>query len=131
MPTGVKVLSILMYIGALLLLLLGVILLIAAFATPDLGPDFEMFAAMFRGLFMFGGVICVAIGILNIFVGRGLWKGQKWARIITIIFAALGIANVMWAMGANGIFNTILGLAINGWIGGYLLFNKKVKTAFA
>jgi len=66
--------------------------------------------------------------VLSFFIGRGLWKGQKWARIITII-AGIGIF-------LSGLFSitTIAGiiyLVIGGFIAGYLLFSKEVKTFFA
>ena len=69
--------------------------------------------------------------VLTFFVARGLWKLQNWARITAIVFAALGILqNISFRPMMGGFSGNILGLAISGLIGGYLLFSKEVKKAF-
>lgn len=43
-----------------------------------------------------------AFGILNFFVGKGLWNGKKWAKVTAITISSLGIV-----------------LAIPSWLGAY------------
>lgn len=39
------------------------------------------------------GVVLLGIGILEIFMARGAFKGQKWSPIVSIVFAVLAILN--------------------------------------
>ena len=74
--------------------------------------------------------IIIAIGILEIFIGIGLWKRKSWARITAIILSIIGILAALVGMANKDILNNILGLVINGAIAVYLLFSYNVKKAF-
>lgn len=129
-PTGVKVIAVLNYIGAVLLLLLGLGTIAAAGVVGGLLASIPLLGALGAGLFVVMAIILIALAVLCFFVGRGLWKGQKWARIISIIFAILGVLSAIVNL-VQGNFGSIVSLVISGLIGGYLLFSKKVKEAFA
>jgi len=128
MPTGVKVISILYYIGAALELLFAILLFVGA---GTIASKIPIIGALGAGLFVVLGVILIGLAVLSFFVGRGLWKGQKWSRIVAIIFAALGVLFGIIGMVQGQIVSNIVGLVISGAIGGYLLFSNEVKTAFA
>jgi uncharacterized membrane protein HdeD (DUF308 family) len=138
-PTGVKVISVLDYIGAGLFALFGVIMLIVgiiALANPSFLQDtpdvFLTSIAGFIGILMLiGGIILIGLSVLSFFVARGLWKGKNWARIVSIIFAGIGVIFSIIAMTQGNILNNLFNLAINLVIGGYLLFSSSVKKAFA
>ncbi len=123
-PGGVKVISVLYYIGAVI----AVIGAIMAIAGGTLVSGFVGLDGL--GLGMFLAVIMLAFAVLGFFIGRGLWKAQNWARVVAIIFAILGALGAISAIVAGG-YTSIISLAINGLIGGYLLLSEDVKKAFA
>ena len=83
----------------------------------------SLFVPIILGSLAVVGLLFIAFGILDIFVGRGLWKGRQWARVLTIIFMAIGLITSIFSFD----FVTIV---ISALIGGYLLFSRKVKAAF-
>ena len=126
-PTGVKIISVLYYIGAVIELLLGIALFFGAGALKAKIPLLS-----FLGPFLIiGGIILIGLAVLSFFVGRGLWKGQKWSRIVAIIFAALGALLTIVGMTQGNIASNVVSLVISAAIGGYLWFSNDVKTAFA
>ncbi|MCX6747264.1 MAG: hypothetical protein NTU63_03990 [Candidatus Pacearchaeota archaeon] len=83
------------------------------------------------GLFIILGILLVGLGILQIFIARGLWRAKKWARIVEIILMCLGMLSSIVSMIQGNIAGSVSSLVISGVIGGYLLFSKKVKETFA
>lgn len=131
-PTGVKIISVLNYICAAGLGILGILFIVAAGMMGSIASEIPLIGALSSGLFIVLGIISLGFGVLAFFVGRGLWKLQPWARIVAIIFICLGIIESLISMVIQGdISSNIIGLIINVIIGSYLLFNKKVKEAFA
>jgi hypothetical protein len=129
-PTGVKVLAILEYIGAVFLALLALALMFGGGMLASFLGEMPLVGALAGGLFIVMGIIILPFAVLFFFIGRGLWKGQNWARIVSIVFAALGFASGIFSL-IVGDFLSLGGILINGLIGWYLLFNVKVKEAFA
>ncbi len=130
MPTGVKILAVLAYIAAALAVIGGIGFIFGGAAIGNLiAQQVPFLGAIGSAFFVVGGIITIALGVLYFFVGKGLWRGQNWARILTIIFACLGVLSAIAAItqGQGG----YVGLVVNAVIGGYLLFSKSVKAAFA
>ncbi|GIU68746.1 MAG: hypothetical protein KatS3mg001_596 [Candidatus Pacearchaeota archaeon] len=128
-PTGVKIIAVLYYIGAVILIVFGLLPLFA------IGREA---IALTLGIIILPALIMLGLGIFSFFIGRGLWKGRNWARIIAIIVSVLGaITGILGvAIGAilmfpSSLTTSLISIAINVLIGSYLLFNKKVKQAFA
>ena len=130
-PTGVKIISVLYYIGAVLGIIFGLLFLVGAGAIGSIANKIPVLGAIGAGLFVVGGIILIGLGVLGFFVGRGLWKARPWARIIAIIFAVLGILMTVISMIKESIASNIVNLVIQLVIGGYLLFSNSVKEAFA
>jgi len=128
MPVGVKIISVLYYIGAALELLLAIALFIGA---GTIASKIPLIGALGSGLFIIIGVVFIGLAVLSFFVGRGLWKGQKWARIVAIIFAVIGVLFALLGMVQGQFVSNIFSLVISAVIGGYLMFSKDVKAAFA
>jgi hypothetical protein len=137
-PTLVKVISILHYIAGGIALILGILfiagssfvgtLLAEAVSTgaEGIGPASIVVGPMLIVL----GVFIIIAAAIDVLLGWGLWKLKKWARIIVIVFACCGVLGGIISVIGNplmGAFNII----ISGLIGGYLIFSKEVKTAFA
>ena len=126
-PTGVKIISVLYYIGAVIELLLGIALIFFAGALKTK----IQFLAFLGPFLIVGGIIFIGLAVLSFFVGRGLWKGQKWSRIVAIVFAVIGVLLTVLGMVQGQIASNIVSLLVSGGIGGYLLFSSDVKTAFS
>ena len=126
-PTGVKIISVLYYIGAVLELILGIALFFGAGALKTKVP----FLAFLGPFLIIGAVILIGLAVLSFFVGRGLWKAQKWSRIVAVIFAVIGVLFAIIGMIQGNIASNIVGLVGSAAIGGYLLFSGGVKSAFS
>jgi len=129
-PTGVKVIAVLYYLGAVFEILLGLLFLVGAgiigFASKEISLP-EVFGV---GFFLIFGIIIFGFGILSFFIGKGLLKAKSWARIVVIAFAGIGIFTSVISMIQGDIISSIFILVIELVIGGYLLFNSDVKEAF-
>jgi len=134
-PIGVKILSILSYIGAFGLIICGVILLVGGgIIGSAIGPMLEaipFIGSFIGGLLVAAGIIMIGFGVLAIFVGRGLWKGSNWARILVIVLTFLGALMSIISMVAGFDPTIIINIIINLAIGLYLLLSSSVKRAFA
>jgi len=131
-PTGVKVISVVYYVFAAIAVIASIFLFSGASTINSiLGsiPIIGILGALGSGLFIFGAIVCLIFGTLSFFIGRGLWKAKKWARIIVIVFSVIGVLIGLASL-AKISFGGIVQLAISGTIGGYLIFSKKVKGAF-
>jgi len=128
-PVGVKILSILGYIGAVLMLILGLGLIFGSAAMATVLAQIPALAAIGAGLFVGVGIVVILLAVLEFFIARGLWKGQNWARIITLVFSALGIiSSLLSIMAAPG--SSITNIVIYGVIVWYLGFKDNVKAFF-
>jgi len=129
-PTGVKIISVLYYIGAVFGVIFGILFLVGAGAMSSIiTSQIPMLAFFGSGLIILGGLLLIGMGVLYFFIARGLQRTQSWARIIVIIFACIGVL-----MGLISIFQgnfSIISFGLNLAIGGYLLFSQEVKQAFA
>ncbi|MEM0465757.1 MAG: hypothetical protein QXW97_03600 [Candidatus Pacearchaeota archaeon] len=142
-PIGVEIISVLYFISAAFLVILGIIFMIGAGFTgffsaylSKILPLLALFGVLGTILFIVTGIIFIGIGVLSFFIGLGLWKAKKWARIVAIIFACLGVLSAILGIISSNMSTSIIvmnsvSLIINGLIGGYLLFSKKVKEAFS
>ena len=134
-PTGVTILAVLAFIGAGLLvfaalglLMMGGVILSRMAATP---------IGMMGGVGVaFVSVFFLAIAVLYVVVGVGLWKLLNWARILTIVLVGLStIIHILGVLGALVHFHPLLFvwraivLALFVWIIVYLL-KPDVKQAF-
>jgi len=113
--TAVKIIAILYWVGAALGIIAGITMI---FGGSFLGSMMPAGGGFMAGLFAIMGFILLVIGIVDIFVGFGLWKFRNWARIVAIVFAVISLLSFP--------IGTIIGIAII-----YLLaFEKTVKSLF-
>lgn len=134
-PIGVTILAVLYFLGAAFVGLFGLLFIVG-------GP---MLSGMARSggpgsaLFAMGGVaggLFLIIAVLDLILGIGFIKLQNWARIVAIVFTAIGL--LFGVFGLVGIlahlvlfqllFQFIV-LGIYVWILVYL-FKPHVKQAF-
>ena len=140
-PALVNILAVLNIISSILLILLGIFLIIIKFipsepqVMPDGGISFSLLSIIsgaFSQTLLTFGLIFLPLGIFNLFVSIYLRKGRNWARICMIILAVVSaVTLIVSSIMGRDIISNMLSLIMSGLIGGYLLFNKKVKEAFS
>jgi len=129
-PTGVKVISVCYYIGAVVLFIVGILCFVGGgFIGPLLTTLLPFLGTLATGLFIVCSVIAIGFGVLSFFVGRGLWKGRNWARIVAIVFTFLGVLSAIFSIPVD-IVSGIFSLLVNLVIALYLLLSSSVKKAF-
>jgi len=138
-PTGVTILAVLNFVGALLCVLgallffLGLGLAGAGAKTTGAGTGGM---ALLMGLGAVGGVIILIFGAIAVLVGVGLWKLRNWARILTIVltalsllFAVLGLLTSLLHFQLFALVFRLVFVAIYALILWYM-FQPHVKQAF-
>jgi hypothetical protein len=126
-PVGVKVISVLYYIFAALAVISGIAMFFGAGLVGSI-PGLPV--AMGTGIFVLIGIVMLALAVLAFFIARGLWVAQKWARIVAIILAIIGLISSIMGLFTGVIAANIVWIIIHALIGGYLLFSSQVKAVF-
>jgi hypothetical protein len=124
----VKIISIFGYIGAGFGILGGIILLFGGQFLMSLLPLEQMpeIVSSLAGAFIiFLAVFAIAFCIFWIFVSRALWNYKNWARIVFLVFAALGAINSLTSLPLG-----LVSLLIDGAIVYFLGFDKTVIELF-
>ena len=71
-------------------------------------------------------VVAVIFGIIYLLIAYGLWTGQGWAWILSVIFAILGvIGGIIGLIGIVGIVPLVINIIIL-----YYLYRPHVKAFF-
>jgi hypothetical protein len=131
MPTLVKVIAVLYYIAAVFTLIGAIVMFVGGTLLAGIiGSMIPFVGAATGALLIVLGIVFVIVAVIDFFIGRGLWKGQRWARILAVIFAVLGFLGALSAI-IQGQWGSIISLIINGAIAGYLWFAPEAKQAFA
>ena len=142
-PTGVTVLAVLQFIGAgfcviggLLMMVGGTFLAAILGRATASGEGSTAMAGMGALIGVVGGVFCLVLAVLYGVVGWGLWGLKNWARIVTIVLAAIGaLFQVMGMVGSMLHFRIgtmiwhLIWIGVNGLIVWYLV-QPQVKSAF-
>jgi hypothetical protein len=135
-PTGVTVIAVLYFLGAAFLGLAGLGFIVGGSALAGLaksgGPGAALFAA---GGAIIGGIFLV-MALVEAAMGVGFIKLQNWARVVAIVFTAIGVlfgllgllSVTMHMMVFQMAFQAAV-LALEVWIVTYL-FKPEVKQAF-
>jgi len=127
-PIVVKVIAILGYIFSCLGVLFGIALL---FGGPFIASMMPMMnasnvsTALVGTILIVTAIIMIAVSIFGFFVAKALWDYKNWARIVVIIFSALGIIG-----GLTSLPRGIVGIIIHGVIIYFLAFDKNVTKLF-
>jgi hypothetical protein len=124
----VKIISVFGYIGAGLGIIASLALIFGGSFMASIMPlaDVSMIpAAMLSAVIMVVGIIILLVSIFGIFLARGLWMHKKWARIVAIVFAAIGVLG-----GLTSLPSGIVGLLLNGAVFYLLGFEKTIVKLF-
>jgi uncharacterized membrane protein len=138
-PTGVKIISILYYIGAgifalsfLVLIVVGIALMVNPTLIDSIKdlPEYVMSSSTPGTYVLLMGVLVGLIGVLLFFIARGLCRGKLWSKILVIIFCVIGIVTGFLSVSkgnSSGFLNFLFSLVV----GGYLLFHKEARSFFS
>lgn len=122
--TIVNVVSILDYIGSGIAIIAGLAAILAGSSILGaLSPALAALGAIF-------GIVVIIVGIFGIFVGYGLWHLKNWARIVTIIFSALGVLVSLVSLFSGSFGSGILSVIIDGAIVWFFGFEKEAVALF-
>jgi hypothetical protein len=148
-PRGVSIIAILIIIVGVLSLLLGIgLVVIGPFlmngvqtSSSNLGSQIgpQILGLIFL---VFGGIL-LGLGVANLVMAYGLWKGKGWAWTISIIVLFIGIAIsiVSVSITSTGVYSNagsnlvgdivsgIVSIGINAFIV-YYLYRPHVKAYF-
>ncbi len=124
-PLGVRLIAIYFFLGAVLDLVIGFMLVSSRESVIDTFPTY------LHGLYYILIPFQIGLGIFEIFLGRALWKTKKWARIAVFIVSGFQIAmsTALVIQGSTGT-STVHIVLFLVFIG-YLLFNKNAKKCFS
>ena len=127
----VKIIAILGFIGAAFGVIGGLVMLFGGSAITSLIPSLDESLAAIGGaavltvILVISGILTIALSVFGFIVSLNLLKHKNWARIVEIIFAALGILSGLTSLPAGIIY-----LLIDGGILYLLAFNKDIVKLF-
>ena len=93
-----------------------------------LGVTILAILTVISGIGFLVSVILVPLGIANLVMAYGLWKGKSWAWTITLILSAIGIIFAIASIAAGNI-GAVFHIIINAVII-YYLYRPNVKAFF-
>jgi uncharacterized membrane protein (DUF2068 family) len=93
-----------------------------------LGVTILAILTVISGIGFLVSVILVPLGIANLVVAYGLWKGKRWAWTITLVLSFIGIALGLASI-ATGTIIAIWPVIINAIVV-YYLYRPNVKAFF-
>jgi uncharacterized membrane protein (DUF2068 family) len=136
-PTGVTVIAVLDFIAAGFCVLAGLgMMLGGGFMATMLNQQQGAGAGVLAAIGAAAGVFLLFLAAVAVLLGWGLLKLKEWARITTVVLAAIGalfgvmgLFAVLTHFAAILVFFALCRLAINGLIIWYLL-QPHVKAAF-
>lgn len=143
-PTGLKVISIILYIFAGILILSDLFYFVLIFFnTSLLGSSLSQIISILvlssPAFFIILGVLYLGLGIFNFFIARGLWRIKDWARALTVVLSIYAffpacLTLVLLITGPTqpliGFILTSFALLFSGFSMVYLSFGKSAKDAF-
>ncbi len=134
LPNGVKIVSLLYYMWAILWVGFGILVAIGApFMITYLIELFPQLEAVRYGALVVLGIIAglclVALGVFEYFVARGLWRLKPLARVIAIILSMLAIVNSAMVIASGFQAFQIVRLFIDGGIIAYL-FSREARELY-
>lgn len=145
-PIGVRIISILFYVRAIFGILIGLALAIGGSVfvrtgtgqaviqevSAQLGANPSILTSTnLTALFVGFGIVFLILGIVEMLIARGLWRGKQWARIVTIILMVLAVINSIGELFQGNVVGGMFDLIISAFIVLYLSFSERVRKIFA
>ncbi len=130
-PTGIKVIAVFYYIGALLFILFSLYLFYFGFSGISASGGY-LFAGLGGVFLIMVGIFLLFLSVLNFFIGMGLWGGKNWAINLVIFFSVLAVLGILKPISEGNITKNLIPLAMHTLVGAYLIFYKiKSKESYS
>ncbi len=130
-PGGVTFLGVLVVISGILYVISGIIALIAYAGSGGSGAAIELTDNQ-RLVVLITGIVILLVGIIELAVARGLFRGSNGARIIVAILNVLTIVSGLFAAFQSGNQRgTSIGQVIIAIIVLALLYSPKANEFFS
>ncbi len=125
-PIGVRIIGGWHYVGAVIILISG---LISIFASTDSFLLQTLFVSNLEKLSrIIIGLVLIPFAVFYYYIGFKLRIGERWARTTVLTIAGIGLAYSLYSYISYQGWKS--GTVINLIILGYLLFNKNAQSAF-
>jgi hypothetical protein len=124
-PFGITVLAVLQIILGILELLGAFVVAFVSFVLPEMFPHVRFFATRS----MFSGLVLVAFAFVEFILAYGLWRGQGWAWIGSLIFAVIVLVFSAFTLFMRLRVGEVIALVLNLVII-YYLMQPRVQSYF-
>ena len=127
-PFGVRFLSILLYVGAILDIIAGIVLLTQR-NDADLLDALEATTSDVTTY----GVVAIVMGVIVFLVASALRGGAGWARFLVALIAIVRVAGLVWiTIGSHQVhwYDSLAPTVIYVLVAGYLFFDEDARTFF-
>jgi len=124
----IKIISIIYYIATVFSLAIAVV----SFTAPKIIekiPGFPSAIAASSSAFIALGIVFIILAGISFFIAYGLQGKNNGARITLAAFCTLNVIGGIISV-IEGSYLSSINLAFNLLVGGYLMFNNRVKIAF-
>jgi len=124
----VKIISVLGWVGSTFMIIVGLIFIffrkaiLTQIPITQIPPGYESLMPMMVTIM---GVCMILFGAAWFIVSMNLWRFKKWARIVAIIFAAIGALSALMSFPAGW-----FGFLLHGTVFYFLALNPDVKKLF-
>jgi len=139
-PLGVKIISVLHYLVTLVYFLFGLssIIFPRRIATGIVVAnklDYSLVGTISTWIVILSIILIEGIAVLEFFIARGLWRGKRWTRVMSLIFSGINIIFFLFLLfyseqKISGMGVDVIFIGVNMIIIAYLIFNKKVREFF-
>ena len=128
-PLGVKLLSMVVVVAAILDLSLATLMVLNS-GTANLQAQ----TGLGSGALVAYGIVIGALGAVAFAVGVGLRAGSPWSRLVTIAFAfvrLVGLTFAMFAFDSSQWYTAIVPAVIYAVVAYYLIYDDEARDYFA
>jgi len=128
-PFGVRFLSILLYVGAILDIIGGIVL-ITERNDADLLDAIDATSSDVTTY----GVVAIAMGVIVFLIASALRSGANWARLLIGLIAVLRVAALIWVtVGYHRVhwYDSLGPTVIYVLVAGYLFFDDDAKRFYS
>jgi hypothetical protein len=120
-PIGIVVLAVLYWLAAFCLVMVGFALAVGLTIFSGMRTGMPTFLP---GIGMIGGIVALGFGAASAFIGYGLFELQEWARVTSIVLAAIGFLGALFGFfHPIGVarFSSLVRMALDAFIIWYLV----------
>jgi hypothetical protein len=127
-PFGVRFLSILLYVGAILDIIAGIVLITQRNDTELL----DTIDATSSDVTTYG-VLAIVMGVIVLLIASALRRGSNWARLLVGVIAVVRVVGLIWVtIGYHRVhwYDSLAPTVIYVLVAGYLFFDDDARSFY-